>query len=174
MKCIHPNLQWALGNSSALRRQSQHFSMYCCGGLIFWHINCLSLFLISFLSVPAESERSVLIVPGEAFPGGTVERTHLLMQGTQVGSLVGEDSTCCGATKPMSHNYRARALRPASLNYWACVLQLLKSTCLGPVLRSKRSHRDEKPACSNETVAPDGTPWGRKQRWIHVFLAFVY
>ena len=32
-------------------------------------------------------------------------RICLLMQGTWVRSLVGEDPTCCGATKPMSHNY---------------------------------------------------------------------
>ena len=31
--------------------------------------------------------------------------THLLMQRTWVWSLVWEDSTCCRATKPMSHNY---------------------------------------------------------------------
>ena len=32
-------------------------------------------------------------------------RIHLLMQGTQVRALVWEDPTCCGATKPMRHNY---------------------------------------------------------------------
>ena len=32
-------------------------------------------------------------------------RTHLPMQGTRVQSLVREDPTCCGATKPVSHNY---------------------------------------------------------------------
>ena len=32
-------------------------------------------------------------------------RIHLPMQGTQVRALVWEDSTCCGATKPMCHNY---------------------------------------------------------------------
>ena len=32
-------------------------------------------------------------------------RIHLLMQGTQVQSLVKEDSICRVATKPMHHNY---------------------------------------------------------------------
>ena len=30
---------------------------------------------------------------------------HLPMQGTQVQALVREDPTCCGATKPVHHNY---------------------------------------------------------------------
>ena len=41
-------------------------------------------------------------------------RVHLPLQGTH-WSLVREDSTCCGKTKPMRHNY------------WARLLQLLKS-----------------------------------------------
>ena len=32
-------------------------------------------------------------------------RIRLPMQGTQVQSLVWEDTTCRGATKPMRHNY---------------------------------------------------------------------
>ena len=60
------------------------------------------------------------------------------MQGTQVQALVREDPTCRGATKPMRHNY------------WAYVLQLLKPVHLEPVLRNKRSHRNEKPAHLNE------------------------
>ena len=32
-------------------------------------------------------------------------RIHLPMQGTRVRALVREDPTCCGATKPMCHNY---------------------------------------------------------------------
>ena len=32
-------------------------------------------------------------------------RIRLLMQGTQVRSLVREDPTCRGATKPVCHNY---------------------------------------------------------------------
>ena len=36
----------------------------------------------------------------------------LPMQGTQVPSLVREDSTCRGASKPVSHNYWACALEP--------------------------------------------------------------
>ena len=32
-------------------------------------------------------------------------RIYLPMQGTRVRALVREDPTCCGAMKPMSHNY---------------------------------------------------------------------
>ena len=50
------------------------------------------------------------------------------MRGTQVWSLVQEDPTCCGATKPVCRNYWACALEPASHNCWACMPQLLKPT----------------------------------------------
>ena len=46
------------------------------------------------------------------------------MQETQVWSLVQEDRTWCGATKPVGHNYQACALEPGSCNYWAHVPQL--------------------------------------------------
>ena len=66
------------------------------------------------------------------------------MQGTWVRALVQEDPTCCGATKPVSHNYSACAVEPTSHNYWAHVPQLLKPVCLEPV------HHNEKPAHHNE------------------------
>ena len=37
-------------------------------------------------------------------------RICLAMQRTRVWSLVQEDSTCCGATKPVCHNYRAQGV----------------------------------------------------------------
>ena len=73
-------------------------------------------------------------------------RIHLPMQGTQVRSLVGEDPTCCRATKPLCHNCWVRALGPTGHNCWVhalgptghyCwvrLLQPLKPTCLQPVL----------------------------------------
>ena len=65
-------------------------------------------------------------------------RIRLPMQGTRVRALVWEDPTCRGATKPVCHSY------------WARVPQLLKPTRLEPVLRNKRSHRNEKSALSNK------------------------
>ena len=53
-------------------------------------------------------------------------RICLPIQGTQVRSLVGEEPTCCGATKPLCHYHWACALEPSSCNCWAHVLQLLK------------------------------------------------
>ena len=72
------------------------------------------------------------------------------MQGTQVWALVQEDPTCCGAAKPVCHNYWAWALEPVSHNYWARMPQLLKPVCLEPVLHNKRSHHNEKPTHCNE------------------------
>ena len=60
------------------------------------------------------------------------------MQGTRVGALVREDPTYRGTTKPLRHSY------------WAHAPQLLRSACLGPVLCSKRSHRNEKPTHCNK------------------------
>ena len=56
-------------------------------------------------------------------------RIQLPVQGTWVQSLVREDPTCLGATKPVCHNYRAQILEP--------------------VLQNKRSHRNEKSTCHN-------------------------
>ena len=52
-------------------------------------------------------------------------------------SLVWEDPTCRGATKPVRQNYWACALEPVSHSYWAHVPQLLKPVHLEPVLRNK-------------------------------------
>ena len=41
----------------------------------------------------------------------------------QVSSLIQEDPTCSGATKPMSHNYCTCALELGSRNCWAHVLR---------------------------------------------------
>ena len=77
----------------------------------------------------------------QGFPGGSVVKNPPANAGTRVWSLVWEDPTCRGATKPVCHNY------------WAHVPQLLKLTCLDPVLRNKRSHCNEKPEHRNR-VAP--------------------
>ena len=77
-------------------------------------------------------------------------RIHLPMQGTGFRSLVREDLTCRGATKPVSHNYWACSLEPVSHSYWACMPQLLKPTHLEPVLCNKGSHRNEKHTYCNE------------------------
>ena len=54
--------------------------------------------------------------------------------GTRVRSLVQEDPTCHGATKPMSHNY-------------------LGPLILEPVLCNKKSHCSEQPEHGNQSVA---------------------
>ena len=77
-------------------------------------------------------------------------RIRLPKQGTQVRALVREDPTCCGAAKPVRHNYWACALEPECRNYWAHVPQPLKPARLEPMLRNKRSLHNEKPTHCNE------------------------
>ena len=71
-------------------------------------------------------------------------------QGTWVQSLVEEDSTYCGETKPMCHNYQAHALEPASHNCWAhvprtCALQQEKP----PQWEAVRCNREQPLLCRN-------------------------
>ena len=65
-------------------------------------------------------------------------RICLPMQGTWAQSPVHEASTCFGANKLMSHNYRAR------------MPQVMKPAYLKPVHWDKRSHRTEKSAHRNK------------------------
>ena len=58
------------------------------------------------------------------FPGGPVVKSPPANAETQVQSLVQEDPTCFGATKPLYHNY------------WSL-------RALEPVLPSKRSQHNE-------------------------------
>ena len=65
-------------------------------------------------------------------------RNYLWMQRTWVWSLIRDNSTCCRATKPMWHKYRAHVPETASHYYWAHMSQLLKSVQLKPVRHNKR------------------------------------
>ena len=59
------------------------------------------------------------------------------MQGTRVWTLVWEDPTCHGATKPTCHNYWACTLEPASHNYWSlCTWSLCSATREATATRS--------------------------------------
>ena len=80
----------------------------------------------------------------------------LPIQETRV-SLVQEDPTCLGATKPMSHKYWPCALESCSLNYWAHVPHLLK------------------PA-SSRTCAPQEKPlqWEAHALCSHGFFVFFF
>ena len=82
-------------------------------------------------------------------------RMHLAMQRMKVWSLIWElRPMCCRATKPTHHSYWAHALlEHRHRNYWAYVLQLLKSVHLGPVLH-KRRHCNEKPVHRQRRAAP--------------------
>ena len=75
-------------------------------------------------------------------------RICLPVQGTWVWSLVWEDSTFLGATKPVFHNVWACTLEPSSHNYQAHMLQLVTPLCL--VLHNKRSPCNEMPVPPKE------------------------
>ena len=83
------------------------------------------------------------------FPGGTVVRIHLLMQWTQVQSLVWEDPTRQRASMAVHHNFRACTLEPVSHNYWVCMPQLPKTRCPRAHPPHKGSHWNEKPTYCN-------------------------
>ena len=80
------------------------------------------------------------------------------MQGTQFSLLLGNwDPTSCRTIKPSCHNYRSlHTFKLTHLNYWACVLQLLKPTCLEPVLHNKRNHHNE--ACAPQLESSPHLP----------------
>ena len=59
-----------------------------------------------------ESPKGALLV-------AQLQRIHLPMQEAWVQSLIWEDPTHCGATKPMYHNYWACVLEAGSRNYWS-------------------------------------------------------
>ena len=66
-----------------------------------------------FLSLKIQFAGTFLVVQGLRIP--------LLMQGTRVLSMVWEDSSCLGTTKPVRHNYWACALEPPRCNCWVHV-----------------------------------------------------
>ena len=67
-------------------------------------------------------------------------------QGTQAWSLVQEDSTWCGAAKPVSHGHRV------------CLLQLPKPWRLEAVLCNKGSPCNEKPTHHNKEQPHSSQP----------------
>ena len=67
-------------------------------------------------------------------------RIHFPMQGTQVWSLVQEDSTSLGATMPACHNFWVGSLEPESRSYWAPVPLLLEPSGLEPRTAARGAH----------------------------------
>ena len=82
-------------------------------------------------------------------------RILLSAQGTRVQPLVQEDTTCCGATKPVCHNYwarvpRARALQQEKPLQWKALTSQWR---VAPACRNwrKPSHNNEDPVqCSQK------------------------
>ena len=87
--------------------------------------------------------------------------------GTPVRSLVWEDSTCSGATKPMCHNYWTCDLEPGSRKYRAQCLQLWRPTHPELKLQSKRSLKQREAQAPQLKSSPllAATREKPKQRW---------
>ena len=61
-----------------------------------------------------------------SLPGGSMVKNPPTNAGDMVRSLVREDPTCCGATKPVRYNYWACTLESGNCNYRAQLPQLLQ------------------------------------------------
>ena len=83
---------------------------------------------------------------------------HLTMQVTWVQSLVWEDPTCLGATKPVSHNCWACALGPRNGNYWAQKLHYWSPCTLEPVLITRETTSVRTP-CTATQSTPHAQQW---------------
>ena len=68
--------------------------------------------------------------------------------GSVPGPGVQEDSTWCGATKPVLHNYWAGFIELVCCNHWSLHPE--------PVSHNKRSPGNEEPLYCNQTAAPTG------------------
>ena len=85
--------------------------------------------------------------------------------------LVQEDPTCGGTTKPMSHNYWARALKLRSHNCWALTPQLLKPSCskapdsqlVSPCATTTEAHAPGTCAAQEEK-SPQWEAWAPQQQ----------
>ncbi|KAJ8775921.1 hypothetical protein J1605_015984 [Eschrichtius robustus] len=99
------------------REQLVAMGKLCSSGLLSWGVRpeAVSMKFYGFRfgertqpHLPRKVERSRKI-PEQAIAGASLVaqwlRIRLPMQGTQVQSLVQEDTTCRGATKPVQHNY---------------------------------------------------------------------
>ena len=108
----------------------------------------------------------MLKMMGRDFPGSTVDKNLSALQGTWVLSLVQEDPTCLGATRPLCHNNWTCPLEPGGHNYWAHVLQLLKPTCLEPVLPSWNAKVGSQEICGvTGKFGPGGQNEAEQRLW---------
>ena len=82
-------------------------------------------------------------------------RVHRAMQETQAPSLIWEDRTYHGATKPTHHNYWACALGPRSCNYPVPVSQLLKPAHPG----AQALQREKPPHWEARARKLESSPW---------------
>ena len=113
--------------------------------MILW-IKAVSVWLYLTNSLTHFKRELVLIkIYGEGFPGGAVVGNPPANAG-DIGLSPGPGRSHMPRSNwAMHHNCWASALEPASHNWWACLLQLLKPVLLETVLHNRRGHRNERP-----------------------------
>ena len=125
----------------------QIFCRKCLLGLLFLEGDCEQSRNLEFCTLSQHMKKQTgCREVSEGFPGGAVVKNLPANAGNTGSSRGPGRSHMPQRTKPVRHNYWACPLGPASHNYWALMPQLLKPMGLEPVLRNKRSHRNEKPA----------------------------
>ena len=95
-----------------VQAQVQGSTVYICEASSqskWWHTHYLhpQIFFSIFVNPPSK-------LPCQASLVAQWIRIHLPVQGTQVQSLVQEDSTCCRATMPACHNYCVPRVMPCN------------------------------------------------------------
>ena len=98
----------------AMQNQNEYFwqIFYHTWKLIYFSVTIHILHSITSLVSRKDSTDENITIKNEITGASLVAqwlRICLPMQGTRVRALVWEDPTCCGATRPVSHNYWACA-----------------------------------------------------------------
>ena len=106
-----------------------------------------SIILAYYINFPCTNTKTSLKDHFLGFLVAQWWRIRLPMPETRVQSLVQEDPTCRGATKPMHHSDGVLGSRVQPL-------QPLKPVGPELVLGSKRSHRNEEPSQCNQRAVP--------------------
>ena len=95
-------------------------------------------------------------------------RIHLPVQGTEIWSLLWEDSTCRRVTKPMSHNYWAQELQLLSPHAATTEAQAPWSPCSATreaiTIRSPCTTTRESPYVATKTQASQKIKYKRKKK----------
>ena len=99
-------------------------------------------------------------------------RICLPMQGTRVRALVREDPTCCGATRPVSHNYWACASGARAPQQEAAIVRgprtAMKSGPRSPQLEKALAQKRRPNTPKNQLINKFKKNKNKKTKWIYI------